>query len=64
MTCYFVEAHANFLLTINIQGIKVHLGKFRKNIFSIWLYSEACKPISFKLEVMLDMTQLYILIPV
>ena len=49
---------------IYIQRKELSLGDFSKNMFNIGLHLDVNKLISFKLCMMIDMTKLYMLIPV
>ena len=61
MTCCSVEAHADFFLFLfishdKIQGKELYLCELKKNVFKICIHSDTYKPISFKLGMMLDMS--------
>ena len=57
MTCWFVEAHAKFVL----QGRELYLSDFLKYAFNIGLHSDTYIPVYFKLGMVVDMTKLHIL---
>ena len=48
----------------DVQGRQIYFDDCIKNIFKIGFCSDSCEMISFKLGLMIDMTELYLLIPV
>ena len=65
MTCWSVQVHTNLCFCmINIQGRELGFSDFEENMLKIGLHLDASELISFKFAVMIDMTKLYILIPV
>ena len=59
-----VEAHATFFSYDQLSRERELLTCFYKEAFNIGLRSDAYEPISFKQGMMLEMTKLFVLIPV
>ena len=64
MTCWCVQAPADFCSMIYFHGNELYLHYFEKTLYKIGLCLDAYELIFFKLGMMIDMTKLYILIPV
>ena len=61
-TCWFVEAHAKFICTRDIQGREVYWCDLMKYMFNMSMWQNTCETICFKLGMMLHTTMLYGLI--
>ena len=64
MTCWSVQVHANFVCMISIQGRELNFGVCKMYMFKIGWCLDAYEPISFKFGIMIDITELCILISV